>query len=100
MKLMYFEKSVPTQEEMDKWLDAKIYGIWLDDKRVANSKLSQYKSTDISNFFISKLAKNTVNYGKHYYQVDLMTNDYYDNVYIKGVIEKPIFFIDKRREKN
>lgn len=100
MKLMYFEKSVPTQEEMDKWLDAKIYGIWLDDKRVANSKLSQYKSTDISNFFISKLAKNTVNYGKHYYQVDLMTNDYYNNIYIKQVIEKPIFFIDKRREKN
>jgi len=100
MKLMYFEKSVPTQEEMDKWLDSKIYGVWIDDKRVANSKLSQYKYTDISNFFISKLAKNTVNYGKHYYQVDLMTNDYYNNVYIKEVIEKPIFFIDKRREKN
>ena len=30
------------------------------------------------------IAKNTINYGKHYYQVDLMTPGYYDHSYKQG----------------
>lgn len=99
LKVLYLEKVVPTKEVMEKWKDSKMYGIWINEKRVPNSHLSKYKPSDISNFFTSKLEKNAINYGKHYYQVDLMTNEYYEKVYIKGVIETPILFIDKREKK-
>lgn len=99
LKVLYLEKVVPTKEVMEKWKDSKMYGIWINEKRVPNNHLSKYKPSDISSFFTSKLEKNAINYGKHYYQVDLMTNEYYEKVYIKGVIETPILFIDKREKK-
>jgi len=37
---------------------------------------------------VSKLEKNAINYGKHYYQVDLMTNDEYQKYYIQTVAKK------------
>lgn len=74
-------KSVPTQEQIEAWKNAKIYGLWIDDKRVSNSVLNQYKNTDFAYIFVSKLEKNAYNYGKHYYQIDLMTNAGYDKYY-------------------
>lgn len=70
-------KEVPTQAEIESWKDPKIYGVWIDGKRVSNVDLSNYTNTDFSHAFVSKLSKNALNYGKHYYQVDLMTNAYY-----------------------
>lgn len=94
MKVLYFEKEVPTTAQMKKWEDSKMYGVWLNNKRIANSQLSKYKASDIANYFTSKLAKNAINYGKHYYQINLMTNDYYENVYLKEVKESPMLIID------
>ena len=54
-----------------------MYGIWIDEKRVNNDVLKNYVNTDFAQVFVSKLMKNAINYGKHYYQVDLMTNDHY-----------------------
>jgi hypothetical protein len=71
-------KSVPTTKQLDAWKNGKMYGLWINEKRVSNGVLNQYTITDFSNVFVSKLGKNTVNYGKHYYQVDLMTNEYYE----------------------
>jgi bla regulator protein BlaR1 len=79
---------VPTQEQIEAWKNEKVYGVWIDDKRVSNSKLASYKNTDFAQAYVSKLGKNTVNYGKHYYQVDLMTVAYYE-AYRKDVLESP-----------
>ena len=79
-------KSVPTQEEMEKWKNANVYGIWIDGKRAQNSALNQFNLTDFDQVFVSKLTKNAINYGKHYYQVDLMTKEYYTN-YCKQAIQ-------------
>lgn len=83
-----FEKSTPTQEQIEAWKNAKIYGVWIDEKRVSNSVLKQYKNTDFSHFFVSKLEKNAYNYGKHYYQIDLMTKAGYEKYYKEAIGKK------------
>ncbi len=70
-------KITPTKDMLKSWQNAKIYGVWIDEKRVSNEQLKNFSPTDFSNYFVSKLSKNATNYGKHYYQVNLMTNDYY-----------------------
>ncbi len=74
-------KSVPTQDQMELWKDANMYGVWIDGKRVNNTELSNYSNTDFAQLFVSKLEKNAVNYGKHYFQVNIMTYKYYDDYY-------------------
>ena len=74
---------VPTQAQIESWKNGKIYGLWINNKRVSNSDLNNYQNTDFAQVFVSKLGKNTVNYGKHYYQVDLMTKAEYETYYKK-----------------
>lgn len=74
-------KLVPTKEQIESWKDPKIYGVWIDGKRVGNAELDNYTNADFGRLFVSKLEKNAKNYGKHYYQVNLMTNDYYAAYY-------------------
>lgn len=71
----------PTQAQLDSWRNGKVYGIWIDNKRVKNTNLAKYRNTDFANVFVSKLAKNAVNYGNHYYQVNLMTTGKYKTYY-------------------
>lgn len=75
-------KRSPTAENLKTWQDTKMYGVWLDGKRIANSELSKYKPADFDLYYASKLEKNAVNYGKHYYQVDLYTPAYYKASYV------------------
>ena len=77
-------KKSPTQEELNKWTDAKMYGVWLDGKRINNNDLAKYKPSDFSLYWPSKLAKNALNYGKHYYQIDLYTHEYYEKAYLSS----------------
>jgi hypothetical protein len=79
-------KVVPTNEQIETWKDSKIYGLWINEKRISNSDLGNYKNTDFAQVFVSKLATNAINYGKHYYQVNLMTTEHY-NTYYKQTIE-------------
>lgn len=74
-------KRSPSANDLKKWMDEKMYGVWLDEKRINNSELANFKPGDFSYYFVSKLEKNAINYGKHYYQVDLMTHDYYKKAY-------------------
>lgn len=71
------EKKSPTHDQLSKWSDPKMYGVWLDGKRINNSELTKYKPADFGLFYASKLAKNAINYGKHYYQINLYTHEYY-----------------------
>ena len=77
LNTMFLKRVVPKEEQIESFKDSKMYGVWINEKRVNNKILNNYKNSDFSQLFVSRLAKNAKNYGKHYYQVDLMTNEYY-----------------------
>ena len=69
---------VPTQKQFISFKNSKMYGLWIDEKKVPNSELDKYSAGDFSQMDISKL-HGFAKKGKTYsYQVDLMTNDYYE----------------------
>jgi len=74
------EKKSPTPEQFNEWLEPEMFGVWLDDQRIANEKLKEYKPGDIHLFYQSKLEKNAKNYGKHTYQLNAYTSKGYDNM--------------------
>lgn len=71
----------PTAAQLQEWTNSAKYGIWVDEKRIDNQELANYKAEEFALFFSSRLAKNAVNYGKHYIQVNLNTNAWYDKNY-------------------
>jgi bla regulator protein BlaR1 len=77
-------KKAPDATQLQNWKNAAKYGVWIDGKRIASNDLSKYAPSDFAFYWESKLAKNAVNYGKHYYQVNLYTASGYDNSYIKN----------------
>ena len=92
-------KSIPTEKQIDSWKNDKTYGLWINGKRVKNSILNSHSNIDFSQVFVSKLDKNAINYGKHYYQVDLMTNDYYSSYYKHTIESKQKYFMGIRMKK-
>jgi len=77
IKMAPLESKVPTQKQLEAWKDPKGYGVWIDGVRVDNSKLSSCSNIDFSHFSESRILKNAASYGKHKYQVNLMTNEYF-----------------------
>jgi len=77
-------KKSPTAADLQRWSDPKMYGVWIGTKRIANTELANYKPEDFVLFDESRLAKNAVNYGKHYVQVGLYTLAQYDAMYKDG----------------
>jgi len=72
-----FPRIVPTEKQLKAFAVPSEYGVWINDRKVANSALANYKSSDFEQVFISKLygaARSSVSYN---YQVDLMTTDFY-----------------------
>ena len=65
-----------------------MYGVWINGERVNNEVLNNYNNTDFAFVFSSKLEKNATNYGKHVYQVNLMTNDGYRKYYNEKISDK------------
>ena len=90
-------KKVPTEDEFESWKDASKYGVWIDDKLVDNSVLSNYKNTDFSHLWVYRL------YGKakekqktsQAFQVGIMTNKYYED-YLKRENAKYPYVISHR----
>lgn len=67
----------PTEAQLSDWKNSRKFGLWIDGKRVPNSRLNDFRPADFDNYSVSKLEKNAINYGKHYFQVDLMTQAAY-----------------------
>ncbi|MDL2322809.1 M56 family metallopeptidase [Bacteroidales bacterium OttesenSCG-928-A17] len=81
----FFPKTQPSKEEFESWKDASKYGVWVDRKKINNDELTNYSYSDISIFHVSRLMANAKK-GKNYdYQVDLTTNENYDN-YVKKIV--------------
>ena len=74
---------------MDTWKDPKIYGVWIDANRISNTDLKKYKPSDFGWYNVSKLTKTAVDYGKHYFQISLYTQKYYDE---KIAVDRWILF--------
>lgn len=79
-RLLFLNKltsiNTPTAQQFAGFKNAATYGVWIDDKMVANASLGKYSNTDFADFFISKLY-NKAKEGKSYtHQVDLYTKKY------------------------
>ncbi len=92
-------KKSPSPEQLKSWTDSKKYGVWLDGRRISNSELTKYKSSDFGLYFLSKLEKNAVNYGNHFYQVSLMTQKYYEKSYQTTKLQGKKYIIIKDTTK-
>lgn len=71
-------KVKPTAEQLQNWQDAKTYGLWIDEKKVSNSALSGRQPEEFSQVMVSKLTSKALHHNEYKYQVDLMTEDYYE----------------------
>lgn len=83
-------RATPTEKEFEAYKNPKIYGIWINEKKVPNTELNKYKSSDFSQVFVSKLlgaALKTIGH-KYKYQLDLMTNDYYEKYRAEELADK------------
>ena len=70
-------KISPTKAEFEAFKNAKIYGVWLDGRKIQNNELNKIQYTDIASYWVSNLyanARRNVSYVK---QVDLSTERYY-----------------------
>jgi bla regulator protein blaR1 len=90
-KVNHYEQT-PTQNQVDEWKNAKKYGLWIDGRKVNNHELNRYDAADFKHYSVSKLHKNTVNYGKYYFQVDLQTAEYFKKIKAQADTSEVIVF--------
>ncbi|MGG5209480.1 M56 family metallopeptidase [Chryseobacterium sp. MIQD13] len=76
-----FKKRIPTENELNLYLDKSKYAVWIDSKKVENSILKNYKPSDFSSILISGVSKNArTAQNPQPYQVTLMTHDYFEKI--------------------
>jgi beta-lactamase regulating signal transducer with metallopeptidase domain len=73
------QKKAPSEVEFKDFKNKEKYAIWIDEKYVSNTKLSDYKATDFAYFRGSSVLKNarTTKYPQPF-QFSLYTNAYFD----------------------
>jgi bla regulator protein blaR1 len=73
---------VVSEKDFESYKNAKKYGLWINEKKAKNSELNNYKASDFSQVFISRLegaAKYVNGVSRGYdFQLDMMTTDYYE----------------------
>lgn len=102
-KLIYSEPAqanVPSQKQLTDWQNSKKFGVWIDEKRVDNAELAKYQPSDFNQWGSSKLTKKAFNYGKHYFQIDLMTKAYYKAYLIEANKDKPMMVVFARKDQS
>ncbi|MFN1218450.1 M56 family metallopeptidase [Chryseobacterium kwangjuense] len=73
------KKRIPTENELESFLNKNNYAVWIDSKKVENSLLKNYKTSDFSQINISKVGRNArTARNPQPYQVSLMTHDYFE----------------------
>ncbi len=66
-------KNIPTENQFENFKDASKYGVWVDNKRITGTALSDYKHTDFAQFSISRLYGKAREGRSYAYQVNLTT---------------------------
>jgi hypothetical protein len=82
------EKKSPSIAQLSSWRNSKRFGVWIDGKRIENSKLSNYKTTDFSRYSVGTLTKLAFNYGKLDNEIYMWTNSRYQ-VYYDDAVKNP-----------
>lgn len=62
----------PTAEQLNKWKNADLYGVWIGDKKINNEELNNYTVNDFAYYTASKLYPNARKNVKYLVQVNLM----------------------------
>ena len=78
-------KESPTVQELQKWQNATLYGVWVDGKRIKNNELVNYKPVDFASYFVSRLTKNAIKNDGFYVQIDLYSPTYYDIAFKENI---------------
>lgn len=79
------KKRIPTESDLKSFLNKKDYAVWIDSKKIENSILKNYKKTDFSNVYISKIYPNArTAQNPQPYQVTLMTPAYFEKTGQEG----------------
>ncbi len=93
----------PTKEAFESYKNPKIYGVWLNEKKVSNEVLNQYKASDIAQVFASKLYRNaqrTIGF-KYKFQVNMMTTAYYEEYKKKALADnRYVLMYNSRKRKS
>ncbi|WP_116124468.1 M56 family metallopeptidase [Lewinella sp. IMCC34183] len=76
-KIKPAQPNPPSAATLQAWKDPTTYGVWIDGQRVANDELQNYSPGDFAHYYQSRLEKNATNYGKHVFQIDVSTVDYF-----------------------
>lgn len=88
-----FLPSIPSTKQYNSLKDKTEYGVWIDEKKVANTELENYSATDFKHIFISKLHGRAKEGRIYKYQADLMTKKFYDNYYAKWEANKDAYLM-------
>ncbi len=78
-------KQAPTPEVFENWKRPDVFGIWLNNKHVPNSELNKYTHSDIAEYSLSKLYGAALKGRSYKYQLNIMTNEYFDKTYEERV---------------
>ncbi|MFT6809030.1 MAG: hypothetical protein ACJA01_002262 [Saprospiraceae bacterium] len=73
----------PSERLLNKWMNDPTIGIWIDEKRVNNSALSDRMPNDFSLYYVRGLKKEHEDYGKLKLTVELTTNNYYSKIELR-----------------
>ncbi|MEE1946803.1 M56 family metallopeptidase [Pedobacter sp. KR3-3] len=77
------QQKTPSATQFEAFKNANEYGVWINDKKVANTELANYQANDFKQVTVSRLygkAKENRTYAQ---QVDLMTTDYFNDYLAK-----------------
>jgi len=96
---MYLKERIPDKEKFESLKDPKMYGVWINGKRVKNEALNNYADTDFATAYESRLRKSAINYGKHVYQVDLKTNEQYQAYYNNAIAQQGYSIVPNKKSK-
>lgn len=83
----------PSQTELDLWKDPNYCGLWLNDKKVSNSVLNNYKPSDFGQALSSKLYGAAKKNKTYRYQVNIYTVDVYSKMRQQQVDDQNKSFI-------
>lgn len=79
----------PTEEQLKRWKNNRIYGVWIGDKRIENSELANYKASDFPSYGLGlKLSPEKQKELKYAYQVLLTTTAAFKKENIERRAEK------------
>lgn len=79
------KKIMPSAAQLNSWKNEKLYGVWIDGNKVKNAILYKFKNSEFAQVSISKFYGAAKYHQLYFYQVNLMTNNYYQKYYAQAL---------------